>query len=70
VTQPVSTPDGIFGYAKTIAAFVATVLAAVAGFLPNDWQHWAQAVIAALGVIAVYAVPNKVVLAVPPKAGE
>jgi hypothetical protein len=66
VTQPqiVSTsqltPDGILGYAKSIAALLSAVLISVAAFLPDNWQRWVQATIAVLGVIAVYAVPNKI----------
>lgn len=66
MTQPpiVSTSqlayDGVLGYAKGIAAALAAALAAVAVYLPDEWQGWVQGAIAVLGVIAVVAVPNKV----------
>jgi hypothetical protein len=53
-------PDGVAGYAKSIAALVAAVLVAVAEFLPDDWQKIVQAVIAVCGVVAVWGVPNAV----------
>ena len=56
------TPSGVAGYAKVIAAFVAGLLTVLVPFLPSDptWDHWIQGAIAALGFIAVYALPNQV----------
>lgn len=68
------TPAGIFGYAKVIAAFVAGLLTVLVPFLPTDptWDHWIQGAIAALGFIAVYAIPNRVapVTVVDPGPGQ
>lgn len=59
------TPDGIAGYAKTIAGFagfLGTVLAVVQPMVAPDspWGRWLGIAIAVLGVIATYALPNKV----------
>ena len=59
------TPDGIAGYAKAIASFagfLGTVLAVVQPMVAPDsqWGVWLGVAIAVLGVIATYALPNKV----------
>ena len=67
MTTPVTstsdlTPNGILGYAKGIAAFVAGVLVVIVPFLPIDseWMRYVQAVIAVCGAIAVVVLPNAV----------
>lgn len=55
------TPNGVLGYAKGIAAFVAGLLTVLVPFLPldSDVAHYVQIGVAVCGFIAVYAIPNQ-----------
>lgn len=54
------TPAGPLGYAKSIAAFLAGLIAVIVQFVPADegLTRWLTGAIAVLGFIAVYALPN------------
>jgi chromate transport protein ChrA len=54
------TPAGILGYAKGLVVALALVLETASGLLPEQWQTYARAVIAVLGLIAVVLTPNAV----------
>lgn len=55
-------PDGVAGYAKAIAAFVTMLVEAITPFieLDVDTARIVHIVVAVLGVLAVYGIPNAV----------
>lgn len=63
-------PDGVAGYAKSIAVFVGGLLAVLAQFITEDpWRTWVTVGIAVCTYVATRQVPNKVKpleVAVPP----
>jgi hypothetical protein len=48
----------IQAYAKFIAAILTVIVTAGAGLIPVGWIGWVQLVVAVLGAVAVYAIPN------------
>jgi hypothetical protein len=45
-------------YAKFIAAILTVLVTAGVGLIPGEFIDWLQLVIALIGAVAVYAVPN------------
>ena len=45
-------------YAKFIAAILTVIVTSGVGLIPGEYIGWVQLVVAVLGAIAVYAVPN------------
>jgi len=49
----------IQAYAKFIAAILTVIATTGVGLIPGQYIDWVQLVVAILGAVAVYAVPNK-----------
>ena len=49
----------IQAYAKFIAAILTVIVTTGVGLIPGQYIDWVQLVVAILGAVAVYAVPNR-----------